>query len=335
MQREKVVIIGSGPAGLTAALYTGRALLNPLVIAGNLLGGQISITSEVENYPGFSGKTGPELVELMHRQAEEFGARFVFDEVVEVDFTKGSPFYVKTYGQEYLADAVIVTAGASPRRLGIPGEEEMIGRGVSYCGTCDGFFFRGKDIVVVGGGDSALEEAIFLTKFANSVRIIHRRDELRAGPILQKRAFANPKISFIWDTVVEEIVGDGVVHEIKTRHLPTGEEGVMATDGVFIFIGHFPNSKFLEGQVEMDEQGYVITDELMRTSVPGVFAAGEIQDPVWRQIATSVGQGCAAAIQCQRWLEERSDEGETSANGSVPDVEEIPVVESVTAGSVS
>lgn len=337
MQREKVIIIGSGPAGLTAALYTGRALLNPLVIAGNLLGGQISITSEVENYPGFpgGGKTGPELVELMHRHAEEFGARFVFDEVVEVDFTKGSPFYVKTYGQEYLADAVIVTAGASPRRLGIPGEEEMIGRGVSYCGTCDGFFFRGKDIVVVGGGDSALEEAIFLTKFANSVRIIHRRDELRAGPILQKRAFANPKISFIWDTVVEEIVGDGVVHEIKTRHLPTGEEGVMATDGVFIFIGHFPNSKFLEGQVEMDEQGYVITDELMRTSVPGVFAAGEIQDPVWRQIATSVGQGCAAAIQCQRWLEERSDEGETSANGSVPDVEEIPVVESVTAGSVS
>lgn len=330
MQREKVIIIGSGPAGLTAALYTGRALLNPLVIAGNLLGGQISITSEVENYPGFEGKTGPELVELMHRQAEAFGARFVFDEVVEVDFTNGSPFYVKTYGQEYLAEAVIVTAGASPRRLGIPGEEEMIGRGVSYCGTCDGFFFRGKDIVVVGGGDSALEEAIFLTKFAESVRIIHRRDELRAGPILQKRAFANPKISFIWDTVVEEITGDGVVHEVKTRHLPTDETGVMATDGVFIFIGHFPNSKFLEGQVEMDEQGYVITDELMRTSVPGVFAAGEIQDPVWRQIATSVGQGCAAAMQCQRWLEEHStDEDELSTNGRVPEVEEIPIVESV------
>ncbi|MCB8917586.1 MAG: thioredoxin-disulfide reductase [Ardenticatenaceae bacterium] len=307
MQKEKVVIIGSGPAGLTAALYTGRAMLRPVVIAGNQLGGQISITSEVENYPGFpgGGVTGPNLVDLMVKQAEDFGARLVYDEVVEVDFSHGSPFHVKTYGEAYEADAVIVTAGASPRRLGIPGEEAYIGRGVSYCGTCDGFFFRGKEIVVVGGGDSALEESIFLTKFATNVRVIHRREALRAGPILQKRAFENEKISFIWNTVPEEVVGNGVVEAVTLRNVQTNEVSTLKTDGVFIFIGHYPNSKFLEGQVEMDEHGYVITDELMRTSVPGVFAAGEIQDPIYRQIATSVGQGCAAAIQAERWLSER------------------------------
>jgi thioredoxin reductase (NADPH) len=301
------VIIGSGPAGLTAALYTGRAMLRPVVIAGNQLGGQISITSEVENYPGFpgGGVTGPNLVDLMVKQAEDFGARLVYDEVVEVDFSHGSPFHVKTYSEEYEADTVIVTAGASPRRLGIPGEEAYIGRGVSYCGTCDGFFFRGKEIVVVGGGDSAMEESIFLTKFATSVRVIHRREELRAGPILQKRAFENEKISFIWNTVPEEVVGNGVVEAVTLRNVQTNEVSTLKTDGVFVFIGHYPNSKFLEGQVEMDEHGYVITDELMRTSVPGVFAAGEIQDPIYRQIATSVGQGCAAAIQAERWLSER------------------------------
>jgi thioredoxin reductase (NADPH) len=282
-------------------------MLRPLVIAGNQLGGQISITSEVENYPGFpgGGTTGPELVDLMFRQAEEFGARFVYDEVTEVDFTKGSPFHIKTYGEEFEAEAVIVTAGASARRLGVAGEEEYIGRGVSYCGTCDGFFFRGKDVVVVGGGDSALEEGIFLTKFANKVRVIHRRDELRAGSILQKRAFANEKISFIWNTVVDEISGNGVVEKVHLRNLETATESELDTDGVFIFIGHNPNSQFLQGQVELDEQGYVITDEYMRTSVPGVFAAGEIQDPIYRQIATSVGQGCGAGIQCERWLSER------------------------------
>ena len=306
MQKEKVVIIGSGPAGLTAALYTARAQLNPVVIVGNQIGGQISITAEVENYPGFpEGTTGPELVDLMIRQAEVFGARIVYDEVAEVAFTKGSPFYIKTHNEEYEAEAVIVTAGASPRRLGVPGEEEMIGRGVSYCATCDGFFFRNKDVVVVGGGDSALEEGLFLTKFANKVEIIHRRDDLRAGPHLQKRAFDNEKISFIWDTVVEEISGNGVVQKVQTKNLKTGETQEMATDGVFIYIGHFPNSKFLEGQLVMDEHGYVIADELMRTSVPGIFAAGEIQDPVYRQIATSVGQGCAAAMQAEKWLSER------------------------------
>lgn len=309
MQKEKVIIIGSGPAGLTAALYTGRAQLNPLVIAGPQIGGQIALTSEVENYPGFFNAehtpTGPELVEVMQKQAEHFGARLEYDEVVEVDFTKGAPFYIKTYGNEYQADSVILTAGASPRRLGVPGEEEFIGRGVSYCGTCDGFFFRGKEIVVVGGGDSAMEEALFLTKFATKVRVIHRRDELRAGVALQQRAFANEKISFIWNTVVDEIVGNGTVQKVRLSNRQTGEKSELATDGVFIFIGHYPNSKFLEGQVEMDEHGYVITDKMMRTSVPGVFAAGEIQDPIYRQIATSVGQGTAAAIQLERWLSEQ------------------------------
>jgi thioredoxin reductase (NADPH) len=306
MQKEKVVVIGSGPAGLTAALYTARALLDPLVIVGNQLGGQISITSEVENYPAFpEGTTGPELVELMQKHAERFGARLEYDSVIEVDFTNGSPFTIKTHAKEIQADAVIVTAGASPRKLGVPGEDELVGRGVSYCATCDGFFFRGKDVAIVGGGDSALEEAIFLTKFANSVRIIHRRDELRAGATLQKRAVANEKISFIWDTVVDEIQGNGQVKGLLTRNLKTGETAVLPTDGIFVYIGHFPNSQFLINQLVMDEHGYVITDELMRTSVPGVFAAGEIQDAIYRQIATSVGQGTAAAMQCERWLSER------------------------------
>lgn len=307
MEKERVVIIGSGPAGLTAALYTARAQLNPLVIVGNQLGGQISITAEVENYPGFPDPdlTGPELVDKMYRQAERFGSRYEYDEVVEVDFSKGSPFYIKTNGKEYEAESVIVTAGASPRRLGIPGENELIGRGVSFCATCDGFFFRGKDVVVVGGGDSALEEGLFLTKFAEKVRVIHRRDELRAGPALTKRAFSNEKIEFIWDTVVDEIKGNGMVTEIDVTNVKTQESKRLKTDGVFIYIGHYPNSKFLEGQLAMDEHGYVIADERMRTSVDGVFAAGEIQDSMYRQIATSVGQGCAAAMQCEKWLSER------------------------------
>lgn len=306
MQKERVIIIGSGPAGLTSALYTARAQLNPLVIAGTQIGGQIAITHEVENYPGFWSEektpTGPELVEIMQKQAEHFGARFEYDEVVEVDFSKGAPFYVKTYGNEYEADGVIVTAGASPRHLDVPGEEEYVGRGVSYCGTCDGFFFRGKDVVVVGGGDSAMEEGIFLTKFANKVEVVHRRDELRAGTSLQERAFANEKISFVWDTVIEEIQGNGVVQGVQTRNVKTGETKALKTDGVFIFIGHFPNSKFLVGQLAMDEEGYVITDERYRTSVPGVYAAGEIQDSHFRQIATSVGQGTGAAMELEKWL---------------------------------
>jgi thioredoxin reductase (NADPH) len=306
MPKEEIIIIGSGPAGLTAALYAGRANLNPLVISGNQLGGQISITNEVENYPGFpEGTTGPELVELMQKQAERFGARMEIDEVVEVDFTQGSPFTLKTHSDTYEADTVVVCTGASPKRLGIPGEEEYIGKGVSFCATCDGFFFREKDVVVVGGGDSALEEGIFLTRFADQVEIIHRRDELRAGETLKERAFRNDKIGFLWDTVVEQIKGDGKVEAVQLRNVKTDERQEKITDGVFIFIGHYPNTELFKDQLEMDERNYLITDDRMATNIPGVFAAGEVQDPVFRQIATSVGQGCAAAMSAERWLEEQ------------------------------
>ena len=304
MKKEKLVIIGSGPAGLTAALYSARARLEPLVVSGTQLGGQISITNEVENYPGFpEGTTGPELVELMRKQAEVFGARLQIDEVTKVDFSSGPPFTVETHSENYEAEAVIVTAGASPKRLGVPGEEEFIGRGVSFCATCDGFFFREKDVVVVGGGDSAMEEGIFLTKFANRVDVLHRRDELRAGEALKRRAFSNEKLGFIWDTVLEEIVGNGKVQAIRTRNVKTGDIETRETDGVFIFIGHYPNSSLFEGQLEMDEAGYLSVDKKMMTSVPGVFAAGEIMDSVYRQIATSVGQGTAASMMTERWLE--------------------------------
>jgi len=304
MKEEKLIIIGSGPAGLTAALYSARARLEPLVVSGTQLGGQISITNEVENYPGFpQGTTGPELVELMRKQAEVFGARLQIDEVTKVDFSSGPPFTVETHSENYEAEAVIVTAGASPKRLGVPGEEEFIGRGVSFCATCDGFFFREKDVVVVGGGDSAMEEGIFLTKFANRVDVLHRRDELRAGEALKRRAFSNKKLGFIWDTVLEEIVGNGKVQAIRTRNVKTGDIETRKTDGVFIFIGHYPNSNFFQGQLEMDEAGYLTVDKKMMTSVPGVFAAGEIMDSVYRQIATSVGQGTAASMMTERWLE--------------------------------
>jgi len=303
MTKEKVIIIGSGPAGLTAALYTARADLSPLVISGNQLGGQVSITSEVENYPGFpEGATGPGLVEQMQKQAEKFGARVLIDEVTQVDFRSGPPFRLQTHGQSFEADGVIIASGSSPRRLGVPGEEQLIGRGVSFCATCDGFFFRGKDVVVVGGGDSALEEGLFLTKFATRVRLIHRRSELRAGETLKKRAAANAKVSYIWDSVVEEVRGNGKVEGVRLKNLKTGEQTELATDGVFIFIGHYPNSDLFKGQLTMDDHGYLIADKLMMTSVPGVFAAGEIQDPVFRQVASSVGQGCAAAISLERWL---------------------------------
>ncbi|TFH31636.1 MAG: thioredoxin-disulfide reductase [Anaerolineales bacterium] len=306
MKKEKVIIIGSGPAGLTAALYTARASLDPLVISGNQLGGQISITSEVENYPGFpDGTTGPELVDMMQKQAERFGARLLIDEVTQVKLGDGPPFYIKTHGEEFEAEAVIITVGASPKRLEIPGEEALIGRGVSFCATCDGFFFREKDVLVVGGGDSALEEGLFLTKFAERVRIIHRRDELRAGEALKRRASNNAKIEFIWDSVLEKIEGDGKVESVVIRNLKTDATEELVTDGVFIFIGHYPNSTLFEGQLEMDEHNYLTTDDHMMTSVPGVFAGGEIQDPIWRQIASSVGQGCAAAMACERWLEAR------------------------------
>lgn len=309
MQEEKIIIIGSGPAGLTAGLYAARANLEPLIISGNEIGGQVSITNEVENYPAFpDGTTGPELVSLMQQQAEKFGTRTEIDEVIKVDFTQGSPFYLKTHNKEYQAHAVIIATGASPRRLGVPGEQEFIGRGVSFCATCDGFFFRDKDVVVVGGGDSALEEGLFLTKFANRVRIIHRRDELRAGPVLAERAQKNEKMSFIWDTVVEEVLGDGAVEAVTVKSAKTGDQEKLATDGVFVYIGHYPNTWLFKGQLEMDDHNYLITDNLMMTSVPGVFAAGEVQDPVFRQVVSSAGQGCQAAISAERWLAARGIE---------------------------
>ncbi|MCS6834786.1 MAG: thioredoxin-disulfide reductase [Anaerolineae bacterium] len=310
MRKERVVIIGSGPAGMAAALYTARAQLAPTVIIGNQLGGQAAITHEIDNYPGFpEGISGPELMERMKAQAERFGAKFEWDMVTEVDFTHGTPFTVRTYNETYLADSVIVTIGADPRKLGIPGELEGIGRGVSYCGTCDGFFFRGKNIFVVGGGDSAVSEAIFLTRFANHVTLIHRRDTLRAGVALQKRFFENEKISVIWDSVLEEILRDesGTVNAARVKNLKTGEVQIMPTEGVFIFIGHDPNSPIFARQLAMNEAGYVITDERYRTSVEGVFAAGEIQDEIWRQVATSVGQGTGAAMSAIHWLEENEE----------------------------
>jgi thioredoxin reductase (NADPH) len=310
VHKVRVAIIGSGPAGLTAALYTARAQLSTVVFVGKLLGGQIATTDEVENFPGFpEGTTGPQLVEAMREQAEKFGAQFVYDLVTDVDFSTGTPFHLKTDGgEEYLADTVIVTIGANPRELHIPGEREFVGHGVSYCATCDGFFFRGKNIVVVGGGDSALQEAIFLTKFAN-VNIIHRRNELRADISLQKRAFANPKISFTWDTVVDEVIGSekGTVKALKLRNLKTGEVYEHPTDGMFVFIGYDPNSGLFKGQLATDEAGYVLIDQLMRTNVEGVFAAGEIHDSIFRQAITAAGQGCSAALIAIKWLQDREE----------------------------
>jgi len=302
MTVENVIIIGSGPAGLTAALYTARANLKPLLFTGNEIGGQVSITTEVENYPGFpEGLTGPELVEKFQKQASRFGARIEYAEVTEVDFDV-QPFRVKSYDSEYQSKAIIVATGASPRKLGVPGEIEFTGRGVSYCATCDGFFFRDKEILVVGGGDSALEEGIFLTRFASRVRIIHRRDQLRAGYTLQERAARNEKIEFIWNTVVTEINGNGAVEVVQVKNENTGQVSTLKTDGVFIYVGHYPNSRLFKGKLEMDEHGYLITDRRTGTSVPGVFAAGEIADPIFRQVISSAGDGCRAAMEVEKYL---------------------------------
>lgn len=309
---ENVIIVGSGPAGFTAGLYTARANLNPLLITGNEYGGQVSITYEVENYPGFpESLSGPELVEKMKTQAEKFGCRVEFDYVSEI-VTDQHPFLVRTAnGKEYATKAVILATGARPRYLNIPGEKQYTGKGVSYCGTCDGFFFRGKDVIVVGGGDSAVEEGIFLTKFATRVRVLHRRDQLRASKILQERAFQNEKMEFIWNTVPTEIVGnaEGKVIGVKTQNTVTGAEEYLETDGVFIFVGHIPNNDLLKDKFELDEDGHLVTDRYTRTNIPGIFAGGEIQDKVFKQVATSVGQGCAAAMQTTRWLEEFESDG--------------------------
>jgi thioredoxin reductase (NADPH) len=304
---ENVVIIGSGPAGLTAAIYTARAKLDPFVITGQEIGGQVSITNEVENYPGFpEGLSGPDLVQRFQEQAERFGARLEIDEVTEVDFRR-RPFRLKTHGGTFQAKAVIIATGASARRLGVPGEEEFTGRGVSYCATCDGFFFREKDVVVVGGGDSAIEEALFLTRFASRVRVIHRRDQLRAGQALQRRARNNDKLSFIWDTVVTDVLGNEGVEAVRVRNVKTGGVSELKTDGVFVYIGHIPNSQLFKGQLNMDEHGYLIVDRRNHTNVEGVFAAGEIADPVFRQVITSSGEGCKAALEVEKYLAEMED----------------------------
>ena len=307
MQKENLIIIGAGPAGLTAALYAARANLNPLVIVGNQAGGQIAITNEVENFPGFDSILGPDLTDKMKAQAEKFGARFEYDEVTEVKFSAGQPLYVKTYGEEYEARGVIIATGASARRLGVPGEAEFIGKGVSYCATCDGFFFKGKDVLVVGGGDSALQEGIFLTKFANRVRVVHRRGELRAGELLTERAQKNEKIQFVMDTVLDSIEGPGKVQAVQARNVKTGQKERWATDGVFVFVGHFPNTELFKGQLAMDEQNFLLVDKYMQTSVPGVYAAGEVMDPIYKQAVSSAGQGCQAAISVERYLDALPD----------------------------
>lgn len=324
---EETIIIGSGPAGWTAGLYTARANLNPLLLTGNDFGGQVSITYEVENYPGFpEGLSGPELVEKMKEQAEKFGCTVEYDHVTEI-VTDQHPFIVRTAaGKEYKSKSLILCTGARPRYLQVPGEKEFTGKGVSYCATCDGFFFRGKDLVVVGGGDSALEEGLFLTKFASKVRIIHRRDELRASKILQDRAFSHEKIEFVWNTVVTSINGGegGSVTGVSTRNTLTGEEQELKTDGVFVYIGHLPNNDLYHGKLHLDEDGHLITDKRMRTNVAGIFAAGEIQDKVFKQVATSVGQGCAAAMQAEKFLADLESEG---YHPSGPDAREFPHIE--------
>jgi thioredoxin reductase (NADPH) len=303
---EKMIIIGAGPAGLSAALYAARAELAPLVLTGMSLGGQASLTHTIENYPGFpEGVGGAELGELFQKQAERFGARFEFDTVTEVDFSV-SPYIVKTYSSEYKAETVIISTGANPNHLEIPGEVDLTGKGVSYCGTCDGWFFKDKDIVVIGGGDSALEEGVFLTRFAKTVTIIHRRDELRAGKILQTRAFSNPKIRFIWDSIIEKINGTTAVESVRVRNVKTGEESTFPTDGVFVFIGHTPNTDLFKGQLAMDESGYLIVDDKMQTKIPGIYAAGEAMDPNFKQVVTSTGWGASAAIQATKYLEEKN-----------------------------
>lgn len=300
---ENVIVIGSGPAGLTAALYAARANLEPLLISGNELGGQIALTNEVENYPGFpEGITGPELVELMQKQAERFGARMESDYVSEVNFRE-FPFTLKTQnGMDYQAKSVVVATGASPRRLGAPGELEYTGRGVSYCATCDGFFFRGKEIAVVGGGDSALQEGLFLTRFATRVHIIHRRDQLRASPILQERAREDPKVRFVWNTTVKEIRGNGAVNHLLLENLQSGETSELRVQGLFVYIGHYPNTEVFRGQLDMDEEGYLKVDARLHTNIPGVFAAGEAHDHIFRQAVVSAGYGCMAAMEVERFL---------------------------------
>jgi thioredoxin reductase (NADPH) len=299
---EKLAIIGAGPAGLTAAIYAARAFLEPLVFVGPAFGGQIATTTEVENFPGFpNGLTGPELSVALREQAERFGARLVEETVESVDLSH-RPFKLTTSTGTYEVESLIIATGASPRKLSVPGEDDFVGRGVSYCATCDGFFFRNKEIMVVGGGDSAFQEGLFLTKFGSRVRIVHRRDEFRAGATLQTRAKGNPKIEFLTNSVIERIDGNGKVKEVLLKNVKTGEEVVTPVDGVFVFVGHVPNTELFKGQLEMDHEGYLQVDPRLHTSVPGVFAAGEAHDNWFKQAVTSAGFGCMAAMEAEKFL---------------------------------
>jgi thioredoxin reductase (NADPH) len=303
---RNVVIIGSGPAGLTAAIYSARANLSPLMIEGKEPGGQLTLTTLVENFPGFpEGVLGPDLIDNMRKQAQHFGTEVVNGFVHKVDFSK-SPFKVWYGDTEVETKAVIISTGSSAKLIGLESELKLMGHGVSTCATCDGFFFRGKKIAMVGGGDSAMEESTFLTKFATEVNLIHRRDTLRASKIMQDRAMANPKIKFIWNTAVEEVVGtpQSGVTGLKLRNLQTKQQSDLAVDGLFIAIGHNPNTEVFKGVVDLNEQGYIKTQaSSTRTNIPGVFACGDVQDPIFRQAITAAGTGCMAAIEAERWLE--------------------------------
>jgi len=301
---ENVVIVGSGPAGLTAALYSARANLEPLVIEGAAPLGQLMLTTEVENYPGFKdGIMGPVLMQEMRAQAERFGARFITADATAVDL-QSKPFKIEAAGETHEARSVIVSTGATARMLDVPGERELLGRGVSTCATCDGFFFRGQELIVVGGGDSAMEEATFLTKFATKVTIVHRRDEFRASAIMLDRARANPKIAFVTNTVVDEVLGDGAVSAVRVRNTLTNEVTDMPAGGMFVAIGHDPTTALFKGQLELDDAGYIIVKHpRTETSITGVFACGDVVDHIYRQAITAAGTGCAASIDAERYLE--------------------------------
>ncbi len=298
-----VIIIGSGPAGYTAAIYASRANLSVLMFQGYQVGGQLMLTSDVENYPGFEeGILGPPMMEKFEAQARRFGTEMIPEDVNEIDFSR-RPFKITTDSGEYLARTIIIATGASAKWLGLPSEQRLQGRGVSACATCDGFFFKNKDVAVVGGGDTALEEAIFLTRYANHVTLIHRRDSLRASKIMQDRAFKNPKISFIWNADVTEVLGEDEVTGLRLRDVKTGEEGTVPVQGLFLAIGHKPNTNLFKGVIEMDRAGYIVPIEHTMTNIPGVFAAGDVTDHRYRQAVTAAGDGCRAAIDLERWLE--------------------------------